>query len=225
MDENLLSPLRNASHRPAPDWDAMERRLLAAFHQQASPRAHRAMTWRAAVRRSRGMWRWLSAAAVLVLAAAITYYPSPLPGPHSNPAAPAPRPTPQAAPSPDRAAAVAPPRLPHEMPQPVPVVLDRPAPRTRSARVHRPATRTPAASPAQPTAGPSPNDFVFFPSAAGLPTFESGRIVRISVPLTSLPAYGIDLVPDAATNDVEADFLIGQDGIPRAIRLASYRRD
>jgi len=38
-----------------------------------------------------------------------------------------------------------------------------------------------------------------------------------------LPAFGIDLVPDAAPAAVEADFLIGQDGLPRAIRLASTR--
>ena len=60
------------------------------------------------------------------------------------------------------------------------------------------------------------------PSAFALPDFESGRIVRVEVPLTGLPAYGIDLVPDASPGAIEADFLIGQDGVPRAIRLASY---
>jgi hypothetical protein len=63
--------------------------------------------------------------------------------------------------------------------------------------------------------------FVALPSAAGLPDFESGEIVRMEIPLTSLPAYGIDIVPDAERSPVEADLLVGQDGQARAIRLVT----
>jgi hypothetical protein len=67
------------------------------------------------------------------------------------------------------------------------------------------------------------SDFVPLPGAATLPAFERGEIVRIEVPLANLPAYGLDMVPDATPASVAADLLIGQDGVPRAIRLASDR--
>lgn len=63
-------------------------------------------------------------------------------------------------------------------------------------------------------------DFIPLPGAAQLPAFERGDIVRIEVPVVSLPAYGLDMVPDATPSYVAADVLIGQDGVPRAIRLA-----
>ena len=66
-------------------------------------------------------------------------------------------------------------------------------------------------------------DFVALPGAAALPDFERGDIVRIEVPVASLPAYGFDIVPDAAPAVVPADLLVGQDGVPRAIRIASER--
>jgi hypothetical protein len=84
-------------------------------------------------------------------------------------------------------------------------------PNTGSAR--RPPSR-PAARP-----GLKMDDFVTLPGAIGLPSFESGRIVRVDLPVSSLPAYGVELVPDAARNEVQADVLVGQDGQARAIRL------
>ena len=89
----------------------------------------------------------------------------------------------------------------------------------------------PASRPRPPalrsTSRPRPSDairpsaFVTLPSAVGLPEFESGQIFRMQIPLTSLAAYGIDIVPDARVTDVEADLLVGQDGQPRAIRLVA----
>jgi hypothetical protein len=60
---------------------------------------------------------------------------------------------------------------------------------------------------------------VQLPAAAGLPAFESGQIVRVEIPVTSLPMYGVDILPDAVNRPVRADLLVGQDGLPRAIRL------
>jgi hypothetical protein len=51
--------------------------------------------------------------------------------------------------------------------------------------------------------------------------FESGSIVRMEVPVASLPAYGIDISPAAGGGPIEADVLVGQDGQPRAIRLVT----
>jgi hypothetical protein len=66
-----------------------------------------------------------------------------------------------------------------------------------------------------------PAGFVAVPGAAGLPDFESGQIIRLEIPLTSLPTYGIDILPDAQGAPVEADLLVGQDGQARAIRLVT----
>jgi phage tail tape-measure protein len=63
--------------------------------------------------------------------------------------------------------------------------------------------------------------FVALPSAVGLPDFESGQIIRMELPLTSLPTYGIEIAPDARDRSVEADLLVGQDGQARAIRLVT----
>jgi len=59
------------------------------------------------------------------------------------------------------------------------------------------------------------------PGTAGLPQFESGTIVRVKLPVASLPAYGVDISPAADDQPVEADVLVGQDGQPRAIRLVT----
>jgi hypothetical protein len=65
----------------------------------------------------------------------------------------------------------------------------------------------------------TPSGFVDLPWTTGLPAFESGEIVRVDVPVASLPAYGIDISSGAGDRPVEADLLIGQDGLARAIRL------
>jgi hypothetical protein len=64
-------------------------------------------------------------------------------------------------------------------------------------------------------------NFIALPGAGSMPAFERGDIIRIEIPLAGLPAYGLDMVPDGTATLVPADVLIGQDGVPRAIRLAS----
>ena len=84
---------------------------------------------------------------------------------------------------------------------------------------HRPANPQPAnPQPANPRPA-TPVEFVRIPSAIGLPELESGTVLRMELPLTSLPEYGLDIAPDAVRTSVEADILVGQDGQPRAIRL------
>ena len=78
--------------------------------------------------------------------------------------------------------------------------------------------RTANARPADPRAASSV-EFVRIPGAIGLPELESGTVLRMELPLTALPEYGLDIAPDAMRSSVEADVLVGQDGQPRAIRL------
>jgi hypothetical protein len=69
-----------------------------------------------------------------------------------------------------------------------------------------------------------PQGFVAVPAAAALPQFESGSIVRMSLPVTALPSYGVDISPASSGEPVEADVLVGQDGLARAIRLVNTSR-
>jgi hypothetical protein len=66
-----------------------------------------------------------------------------------------------------------------------------------------------------------PAGFVAIPGTGLLPPLESGAIVRVGLPITELPAYGIQIVPELGTNVVEVDLLVAQDGHARAIRLAN----
>jgi hypothetical protein len=63
-----------------------------------------------------------------------------------------------------------------------------------------------------------PPDFQWLPAAATMPSFESGTIVRVEIPAALLHVYGLEAMPEA--RPVVADVLVGQDGWPRAIRLA-----
>jgi hypothetical protein len=64
-----------------------------------------------------------------------------------------------------------------------------------------------------------PADFVELPGAAVLPEMESASIVRISLPPSALPQYGVAIAPEMTGTSVEAELLVAQDGQPRAIRL------
>jgi hypothetical protein len=79
------------------------------------------------------------------------------------------------------------------------------------------ASRTPPA--ALPTSEPSA--FTAIPGTGVMPPLESGSIVRVSLPVTSLPEYGIQIVADFGAGPVLAELLVAQDGYPRAIRLVN----
>jgi hypothetical protein len=66
-----------------------------------------------------------------------------------------------------------------------------------------------------------PSGFIEIPGTAVMPPLESGSIVRVSLPVTSLPAYGIQIVADFGRGPVMAELLVAQDGYPRAIRLVN----
>lgn len=104
----------------------------------------------------------------------------------------------------------------------------RPAADAPPASVTPPASRGPVAPARQrprPARGAAaalrPAGFVPLPEAAALPPFESGSIVRLEVPVASLPGYGFDISPASDVEAVEADVLVGQDGQARAIRLVT----
>lgn len=60
--------------------------------------------------------------------------------------------------------------------------------------------------------------FVSWPGSEALPAFESGSLVRVNLPVTTLPALGL-AAPDGEAAVVPADIVVGQDGLARAVRL------
>ena len=64
-----------------------------------------------------------------------------------------------------------------------------------------------------------PAGFVEIPGAGMLPPMESGSIIRVALPVGALPQYGLAIPAYAFEGLVDADLLVAQDGVPRAIRL------
>jgi hypothetical protein len=180
--------------------DALERRMVEMFAAQQQPSVRAFAVHRAFAP------RWLATAAAGVVVAgvaALWWWDSrsevAVAGPTVTVHAPAP-PEPVV---PNRATGSVPPSL---SPSPSPVA---------NAVSRQPSRPKPAA------ASPVRAEFVALPGAVGLPPFESGEIVRLSIPVTSLPTYGIEILPDVKASPVRADLLIGQDGQARAIRLVT----
>jgi hypothetical protein len=77
------------------------------------------------------------------------------------------------------------------------------------------------ASRAEPRSGAviRPAGFVEIPGASALPPIESGSIIRLALPVGALPQYGLPVPGDVISGHVNAELLVAQDGVPRAIRL------
>jgi hypothetical protein len=88
------------------------------------------------------------------------------------------------------------------------VGLQRPVPAPGASQA---VAATPAPSASAETA------FMVLPGAEALPRLESGRVIRIEIPESELSAVG--LWPPAHAGAVQADVLVGQDGLARAVRL------
>ncbi len=74
-------------------------------------------------------------------------------------------------------------------------------------------------------AGPetvSTKDFLVFDYAQNLPPADSVQLMRVRMPRERLAPLGIPMPDNTRTDEfVNADFLVGSDGVPRAIRVAA----
>jgi hypothetical protein len=61
--------------------------------------------------------------------------------------------------------------------------------------------------------------YVSLPSAEGATFAEDQTIVRVSLPPSALASFGFPVRADGADSNVLADFVLGEDGTPRAVRL------
>ena len=61
--------------------------------------------------------------------------------------------------------------------------------------------------------------FYPLPEAADLPAIETAMVVRVEMPVSFLQFMGVPLGEDVSADPVEADVLLGQDGLARGVRL------
>jgi hypothetical protein len=65
--------------------------------------------------------------------------------------------------------------------------------------------------------------FLPVPGGDPLEPLDRGRMVRVRLPRSALTAFGLPMNEDRAAERVQADVLIGEDGLARAIRFVHYK--
>ena len=71
---------------------------------------------------------------------------------------------------------------------------------------------------------PEPHEVVtdFFPLMDPAPPFERGQMLRVQLPAAAMRTVGLPVREDHLTDPVEADVLVGEEGMPRAIRFVRF---
>jgi hypothetical protein len=63
------------------------------------------------------------------------------------------------------------------------------------------------------------NGFIPLPNAAQIGPNEEVNLVRVEVPRSAMIALGYDIKPEEASGSVQADVMLGNDGLARAVRF------
>ncbi len=63
----------------------------------------------------------------------------------------------------------------------------------------------------------------FYPLMDPAPPFERGQILRVNLPASAMRAVGLPVHEDRLSEPVRADVLLGEEGLPRAIRFIGFR--
>ncbi len=93
------------------------------------------------------------------------------------------------------------------------------------AQTPKPATvrkRTPRSIPVQAPAKEILTEF--FPLMDAPPPFERGELVRVVLPASALRVVGLPVREEHLADPVQADVLIGEEGMARAIRFVSFEQ-
>ena len=64
----------------------------------------------------------------------------------------------------------------------------------------------------------------FFPLLDVAPPFESGELLRVTVPASTMRKVGLPVNENRLADPVYADVLVGREGLARAIRFVSYEQ-
>jgi hypothetical protein len=63
----------------------------------------------------------------------------------------------------------------------------------------------------------------FYPLMEDPPPFERGELLRVSLPAAAMRSIGVPVSEDRLGETVQADVLVGQEGLARAIRFVNTR--
>jgi hypothetical protein len=78
---------------------------------------------------------------------------------------------------------------------------------------------------AKPVPEPPPQQEIateFFPLMDAPPPFERGQLVRVVVPAATMRTVGLPIAPERWNDRIQADVLVGEEGMARAIRFVSF---
>jgi len=62
----------------------------------------------------------------------------------------------------------------------------------------------------------------FFPLMNPAPPFERGQILRVQLPAAAMQTVGLPVREDHLADPIEADVVVGEEGMPRAIRFVRF---
>jgi Glu-tRNA(Gln) amidotransferase subunit E-like FAD-binding protein len=94
-----------------------------------------------------------------------------------------------------------------------------PAHRTTSNRVQLAAVEPPADLETLGDSSDADGDFIPMPNAARIEPNEDLNLVRVEVPRSAMIALGYAVSEDRASESVEAEVVLGPDGLARAVRF------
>jgi len=76
----------------------------------------------------------------------------------------------------------------------------------------------------EPAAEPREVVTEFYPLMDAPPPFERGQLLRVMVPASTMRSVGLPINPERWSERVQADVLVGEEGMARAIRFVSYEK-
>lgn len=62
----------------------------------------------------------------------------------------------------------------------------------------------------------------FFPLMDPAPPFERGQLLRVELPASAMQMVGLPVREERLADSVQADVLVGEEGLPRAIRFVGF---
>jgi hypothetical protein len=71
---------------------------------------------------------------------------------------------------------------------------------------------------------PQPEEIVtdFFPLMDPAPPFERGQLLRVELPASVMQMVGLPVHEERLMESIHADVLVGEEGLPRAIRFVKF---
>jgi len=65
----------------------------------------------------------------------------------------------------------------------------------------------------------------FFPLMDPAPPFERGQLLRVELPASAMQMVGLPVGEEYLAQPIHADVLVGEEGLPRAIRFVKIERE